>query len=323
MILRAFILLVAFLVAPIAAQAQHAHQMHRIGVLMHDGAPPGLLETFREGLQDLGYVEGKNVTIEMRDAAGENERLGALADELLRLEFDLILAVNTPSAQAAKKATATIPIVITRVADPVRSGLVPSLARPGGNLTGSSVMHTELSAKRIELLREILPDISRLAVLSNADNPGHTPQVAEMELASSQLGLEFLNLPVRGPNDFAGAFQAATEARAEALIVLDDTAFTNHCGQILKLAADHSLPVVSRYKDFADAGALIAYGPNLPALYRRAAYYTDRILKGTKPSDLPIEQPTRFDLIVNLKTAESLGLTIPPSVLIRADHVIE
>ena len=290
---------------------------------MYDGAPPGLLETFRAGLQDLGYIEGKNITVEMRDAAGQTEQLGALADELVRLEVDVILAVNTPAAQAAKKATATVPIVITRVANPVKSGLVSSLARPNGNVTGLSLMHTELSAKRIELLREILPGLSRLGVLSNADNPGHTPQVAEMELVSSQLGLDFLSFPVRGPSDLPRAFQDATRARAEALIVLDDTSFTNNRAQILKHAADHSLPVAARYKDFADAGALMAYGPNLPALYRRAADYTDRILKGTKPSDLPIEQPTRFDLVVNLKTAKSLGLTIPPSVLIRADEVIE
>jgi putative ABC transport system substrate-binding protein len=323
MIQKALILAVAFFVAPLFAQAQEASQTHRIGVLMYDGAPPGLLEAFREGLQDLGYVEGKNITIEMRDAAGKNEQLGALADELLGLDVAVILAVNTPAAQAAKKATATIPIVITRVADPVKSGLVSSLARPGGNVTGSSVMHTDLSAKRIELLREILPGLSRVVVLSNADNPGHTPQVAEMERASSELGLEFLSLPVRGPSDLPGAFQAATEAGAEALIVLDDTSFTNNRDQILELAADHGLPVVARYKDFADAGALIAYGPSLPALYRRAAYYTDKILKGAKPSDLPIDQPTRFELVVNLKAAKSLGLTMPRAVLMRADHVIE
>jgi putative ABC transport system substrate-binding protein len=323
MIQKALILAVAFFVAPLFAQAQEASQTHRIGVLMYDGAPPGLLEAFREGLQDLGYVEGKNITIEMRDAAGKNEQLGALADELLGLDVAVILAVNTPAAQAAKKATATIPIVITRVADPVKSGLVSSLARPGGNVTGSSVMHTDLSAKRIELLREILPGLARVVVLSNADNPGHTPQVAEMERASSELGLEFLSLPVRGPSDLPGAFQAATEAGAEALIVLDDTSFTNNRDQILELAADHGLPVVARYKDFADAGALIAYGPSLPALYRRAAYYTDKILKGAKPSDLPIDQPTRFELVVNLKAAKSLGLTMPRAVLMRADHVIE
>lgn len=320
---KTFILAVAFLVAPVVAQAQQASQVQRIGVLLHDGAPPGLLEAFREGLHALGYVEGKNITIELRNAAGNNERLGALADELLRLKVNVILAVNTPAAQAAKKATATTPIVITRVADPVESGLVPSLARPRGNVTGLSLMHTELSAKRIQLLREILPGISRVVVLFNADNLGQTPQIAEMELASSQLGLEFLPLPVRGPSDFPGAFQAATRARAEALFVLDDSAVTKHRGQILKLAANHSLPVVSRYKDFAEAGGLIAYGPSLPALYRRAAYYVDRILKGTKPSDLPIEQPAHFDLVVNLKTAKALGLTIPPSVLIRANQVIE
>jgi putative ABC transport system substrate-binding protein len=218
----------------------------------------------------LGYIEGESITVELRDAAGATERLGALADELVQLEVDVILAVNTTAAQAAKQATATIPIVINRVADPVKSGLVPSLAHPGGNVTGLSVMHTELSAKRIELLREILPELSLVVVVSNADNPGHTPQVAEMELATSQLGLEFLSLPIRGSSDLPGAFQDASRARAEALVVLDDTSFTNQRAQILELAAEHSLPVMARYKDFADAGALIAYGPSLPALYRRA-----------------------------------------------------
>jgi putative ABC transport system substrate-binding protein len=297
--------------------------MHRIGIFLYDGAPPGLLEAFHEGLRDLGYVEGKNITIELRDGAGKVEQLGALADELVQLEVDVIVTVNTPAAQAAKKATTTIPIVINRVADPVQSGLVTSLARPDANLTGLSVMHTEMSAKRIELLREVLPGLSRVVVLSNADNPGHTPQVAEMELVSAGLGLGFLSLAIHGPGDLPGAFQAATEAQAEALIVLDDTSFTNHRARILALAAEHALPVVSRYMDFAEAGALIAYGPSLPALYRRAADYTDRILKGARPGDLPIEQPTRFDLVVNLQTAKSLGLAIPPSVLVRADHVIE
>jgi putative ABC transport system substrate-binding protein len=184
-------------------------------------------------------------------------------------------------------------------------------------------MHTELSAKRIELLREILPGLSRVVVLSNANNPGHTPQVAEMEAASSQLGLEFVSLPIRESSELAETFAAAARTGAEAIIVLDDTAFTNNRAQILELAAQHALPVVSRYKDFADAGALIAYGPSLPAIYRRAADYTDKILKGVKPSDLPIEEPRRFDLVVNLKTARSLGLTVPTSVLVRADQVLE
>ena len=213
--------------------------------------------------------------------------------------------------------------MITRVADPVGSGLVPSLARPGGNVTGLSILPEGLAPKRIQLLTEILPGISRLVVLFNADNPGSALVLAETERASSQVGLQVLRLPVRGPSDFPGAFQAATRARAEALFVLDDTVVTKYRGQILKLATNHSLPVVSVYKDFAEAGGLLAYGPNLPAAYRRAAYYADRILKGAKPSDLPVEEPTQFDLVVNLKTAKALGLTIPPSVLLSANHVIE
>ncbi len=297
------------LVARLAAEAQQAGKVYRIGVLLHDGAPPGLLETFREELRQLGYLEGENIIIDLRNAAGMNERLSALADELLQLKVDLILAVNTPAAQAAKKATAAIPIVITRVGDPVKSGLVPSLSRPGGNVTGLSVNSPELGPKRIQLLREIVPGISRVAVLFDADNPSSTVHAAELERASSQLGLQFLRLPVRGRvSDFAGAFQAASRARAEALAVVDDTAITRHRGQILALAAHHSLPVVSIYKDFAEAGGLIAYGPNLQALYRRAAHYVDRILKGAKPSDLPIEEPTKFELVINLKTAKALGL---------------
>ena len=320
---RTLIFIVAFLVAAVVAQAQPASQVHRIGVLLHDGAPPGLLEAFREGLRELGYAEGKNIAIELRNAEGKNERLSALADELVRLKVEVILAVNTPSAHAAKKATKTIPIVMTRVADPVGSGLVPSLARPGGNVTGLSILPRGLAAKQIQLLREIVPSISRVVVLFNVDNPGTKFAVTEMEDASSQLGLQFLRLPARGPTDFPGAFQTATRARAGALFVLDDTTFTHERRQILKLAANHSLPVVSIYKDFAEAGGLLAYGPNLPAAYRRAAYYADRILKGAKPSDLPVEEPTQFDLVVNLKTAKALGLTIPPSVLLSANHVIE
>lgn len=323
MIRKTFILALAFLSAAVLAQAQQASKVHRVGVLLHDVAPPGLLEAFRQGLHELGYVEGKNITIELRNAAAKNERLSALADELLGLKVDVILAVNTPSAHAAKKATATIPIVITRVADPVKSGLVASLARPGGNVTGLSLLPEGLAAKKIQLIREILPGISRMAVLFNADNPGAILVLEETERAGSQAGLQVLRLPVRGPSEIPRAFQAVTRARAQALFVNDDAAVTKHRGQILNLAANHSLPVVSIYKDFAEAGGLIAYGPSLPALYRRAAHYVDRILKGAKPSDLPIEQPMYFDLVVNLKTAKALGLTIPPSVLLSANHVIE
>jgi putative ABC transport system substrate-binding protein len=322
---RAFIggLALGYLAGPVVAEAHPPVGVHRIGVLLHDGAPPGLLEAFRAELQELGYLEGKNVAIEIRDAAGNNARLNALAEEVVRLNVDLILAVNTPAAQAAKKATATIPVVITRVTDPVRSGLVASLARPGGNVTGLSFNNSEMAIKGLQVLREALPGISRVGILSNAGNPGHLPQVAAMESAGPQLRLEVLGLRVRVPGDLPEAFRSATRTRAEALFILDDTAITKHRGQIVKLAATHSLPLISRYKDFADAGGLIAYGPSLPAVYRRAAHYAARILKGTKPSDLPLEEPSQFDLVVNLKTAKMLALTIPPSVLVQATAIIE
>ena len=322
MIQQAIILIVALLGAVIVAQAQPAPHVHRIGILAHDMPPPGLLDTFREGLRELGYVEGQNLTIALRNAEGKNERLSALAAELVRLKVDVILAVNTPSAQAAKQATATVPIVITRIGDAVGAGLVPSLARPGGNVTGLSFDTHDLSLRRIQVLKEILPGISRVGVLVNADNPGAKLNLAEIEEVSAQLGLAFLLLPVQGPSDFPGAVQAATRARAEALVVFDDTAITQHRAQLLRLAAQHALPVASIYKDFAEVGGLIAYGPSLPALYRRAAYYVDRILQGAKPSELPIERPTTFELVINLKTAEALGLTIPPSLLFQATEVI-
>lgn len=316
-------LVVMIVAIPLVAEAEQAGRVYRIGVLSPEVPPPGLLEGFQEGLRELGYVEGRNITIELRNAGGKNERLAALADDLIRLKVDVILAVNTPAAQAAKNATATIPIVMTRIADPVKSGLVPSLSHPGGNLTGLTFIPNELGGKQLQLLKEILPRISRVAALWNADNPGSTIHVTEMEPAATQLGLQLLRLPVRAPSDFLGAFQAAAQGRAEALFVQDDAMVTKHRVQILNLAAKNSLPVISLYKDFPEAGGLIAYGASPPAIYRRAAYYVDRILKGAKPRDLPIEQPTKFDLVINLKTAKVLGLTIPPSVLFRADHVIE
>ena len=241
----------------------------------------------------------------------------------MRLKVDVILAVNTPSAQAAKQATATVPIVITRIADAVGAGLVPNLARPGGNVTGLSFDTHDLSLKRIQVLKEILPGISRVGVLVNADNTAAKLNLAEIEEVSAQLGLAFLPLPVRGPSDFPGALQAATREHVEALVVFDDTAITQHRAQLLRLAAQHALPVASIYKDFAEAGGLIAYGPSLPALYRRAVYYVDRILQGVKPSELPVERPTKFELVINLKTAEALGITISPTLLFQADEVIQ
>ncbi len=302
-----------------AARAQPA--AHRVGVLAQD-LQPGLLETFRDELHRLGYAD-KHIAIHVRDAAGRSDRLPALVDELLRLDVAAIIAVNTPAAQAAKKATSTVPIVIMRVADPVGQGLVASLGRPGGNVTGVSFMPDELGAKGVQLLHEALPKVTRVASLYKADNPGALVVVKETERRSLQLGLHFMRLPVRDSGDLPGAFQAAARARTEALFVMDDGAMTKLRKQVAELAARHSLPLVSIYRDFAEAGGFIAYGPNLTASYRRGAVYLDRILKGAKPADLPVEQPTTLDLAINLRTAKGLGLTVPPSILLRADHIIE
>ena len=318
---------------PLATRAQQAERIYRIGVLAPEVPPPGLLETFQDELRALGYVEGKNVAIESRHAGGKNERLATLADELVRLGMDIILAVNTQAAQAAKKATATIPIVITRVTDPVKTGLVDSFARPGGNITGMSNMLEAINAKRLQLLKEILPGLAHVAVLWDIGNPGATVVVDDMETVSARLGLDMLRVPVHGPADFPGAFDVAVRGRAQALIIFDDALITKHRVELLDLAMRHTLPIVSLdaahaaivslYKPTAEAGALITYGPNTPAMYRRAAYYVDRILKGAKPGDLPIEQPTKFDLFINGKTAKALGLTIPESLLALADEVIQ
>ncbi len=312
----------ALFAAPLVGKAQPASPANRIGILAQD-LQPGLLDNFRAGLHDLGYDEGKNISIEVRNAAGRNDRLAEFAAELLRLKVDVILAVNTPAAEAAAKATTTVPIIVMRVADPIKSGLIASLARPGGNVTGLSFMPDVLGAKGVEMLRDTLPEIARVGALYRGDNPGAVIVVDETERRCAQAGLHFLRLPVRDPGDFAGAFDKAAGARIEAIFVMDDGALTKRRRDILDLALRHSLPVVSIYRDFAVAGGLFAAGPSLPALYRRGAYFVDRILKGAAPADLPVEQPTKFDFVVNLKTAKALGITIPRLVLVRADEVIE
>jgi ABC-type uncharacterized transport system substrate-binding protein len=319
---RTFLIGTLLLAVPLAARAQQAKSAHRIGILAQD-LQPGLLETFRDELRKLGYVEGSGISIELRNAAGHNERLPILVEELLRLEVDVIVAINTPAVQAAKNATRTVPVVMMRVADPVKSGLVASLAHPGGNVTGLSFMPDALGPKGVELLRETLPKISRMAALYQGDNTGAVAIVNEVERKGEQMGLKFVCLPVHDPNDYAGAFEAASRARSEALFVMDDGAITKHRRQILDLAAKHFLPVVSIYRDFAESGGLIAYGPSLDVVYRRAAAYVDMLLKGEVASDLPVEQPTKFDLVINLKTAKALGITIPQTVLLRADEVIQ
>jgi putative ABC transport system substrate-binding protein len=319
-----FFALLAFGVAasPLAVLAQQLNSARRIGILAQD-LQPGLFETFRDELRRLGYVEGSGITIELRNAAGHNERLPSLVDELLRLQVEVIVAVNTPAAQVARNATRTVPIVMMRVADPVKSGLVASLARPGGNVTGLSFMPDALGPKGVELLREMLPKISRMAALYQGDNAGAVVIVDEVVRKGEQLGLGFVRLPVHGPSDYAGAFEAASRARAEAVFVMDDGAITKHRQQILALAAKDRLPVVSIYRDFAESGGLIAYGPSLDAIYRRAAAYVAMLLKGRVAQELPIEQPTKFDLVINLKAAKALGITIPQAILLRADDVIQ
>jgi putative ABC transport system substrate-binding protein len=321
--LGALALALAVLATPLVVGAQGAKEVYRIGVLSPEVPPPGVLEGFREALHELGYVEGKTITIESRHAGGRKERLAAMAEELVRLKVDAILAVNTAAAQAAKNATAVIPIVITRVADPVRTGLVPSFSRPGGNITGLSFQPEALSGKRLELLKEALPGVSSVAVLWYAPNPGATIIAEEMEPGSVQLGVRLLRLPVQGPSDFVAAFETAARGRAGALIVVDDAFITRHRVQILQLAAKHSLPVFSQFMPFVEGGGLMAYGPSVRQMYRRAAHYVDKILRGAKPADLPIEQPTQYELVINLKKAKAMGLMIPQSLLIRADHVVE
>jgi putative tryptophan/tyrosine transport system substrate-binding protein len=321
---REFIILLGGMAtAPLRASAQRPSKVYRIGVLTPESAPPGLLEGFEEGLRELGYVRGQNIFFEERNAQGDYQHLPVLANELVSLKVDVILAVNTPAVQAAKKVTTTIPIVITRVANPVKTGLVQSLAKPGGNVTGMSFFPDDLSGKRLELLKEVLPSASRVAVFSNPGNVGVDLIISGMEAPSRQLDIDLLVLPVNGPGGFVGAFEAAKNAGAQALVVVDDAFITKHRAEIVDFAGKHSLPVFALWKTFAEAGALMAYGASTPPIYRRAAYYVDRILKGANPADLPIEQPIKFELVINLKTAKALGLEIPITLLARADEVIE
>jgi len=308
---------------PTAAYAQQSTApAHRIAVLAQD-LQPGLLETFREELHKLGYVEGSSIIIELRNAAGRNDLLPAFTEELLRLKVEVIIAVNTPAAQAAKNATQTIPVVMMRVADPVRSGLVASLSHPGGNVTGLSFMPEALGPKGVELLHEMLPKITHIGAIFQGNNPGAVIIIDDVQRKGEQIGLNLMRLPVKDEHDLAGAFETAANAKVEALFVMDDGAMTEQRQRILELAAKQKLPVVSIYRDFAKSGGLIAYGPNLDDVYRRAAVYVDKLMKGSTAPSLPVEQPVNFYLAVNLKTAKALGLTIPSSVLVRADELIE
>jgi putative ABC transport system substrate-binding protein len=316
-------LALGFLAAPLAAEAQQAAKVARIGWV--SGGSPCFrdCEAFRQGLRDLGYVEGRDVVIEIR-AYGKNvDRLPALMTDLVALKVDVIVVTSTPSARAAKQATTTIPIVFTSVGDPVASGLVTSLRRPGGNVTGFSVVAQELVGKWLELLKQAVPDVSRVALLVNADDRGKNDRLEAAAVAARALAVQLQVVEARSPAEFDGAFSDMTRARAGALAVLPTPMFTIERRRLVDLAAKHRLPTMFPYNEFVDAGGLMAYGPNLVDLSRRAATYVDKILKGAKPADLPVEQPTKFELVINMRTAKALGLTIPPSLLLRADQVIE
>jgi putative ABC transport system substrate-binding protein len=278
---------------------------------------------FRQGLRELGYVEGQNTTIEYRWADGKEERLSDLALELVRLKVDVLASHGVLATQAAKRASSTIPIVCFACGDAVSVGLVASLARPGGNITGLTVLAPEVSGKRVELLKEVVPGLSRLAVLWNSDNPVSKPEFKEAEAAAQSGGLQLQSVSVTNPKDFARAFNLMKTDGAQALIVLSDAMLFGNRKQIADHAAAIQLPAISYTGEFAKSGALMGYGPDLQALATRAAFYVDKILKGAKPGDLPIEQPAKFELVINLKTAKALGLTVPHSVLQRADELIE
>jgi putative ABC transport system substrate-binding protein len=322
----ALTLAVALLAAPLAAGAQQPGNVPRIGWL---GGPTresaeAFTREFRQGLKDLGWVEGQNILIEWRFAGGRAERLPELAAELVRLRVDLIVAPSTPTAVAAKNATTTIPIVMVAPADPVELGLVASLARPGGNITGlTSMIGQEIAGKQFELLKEAVPKVSRMAVLWNPATPGNALALREAENAARALGVEPQVLEARSPDDFEGAFAAMSRKRAGALLVLADVMFTTHRRRLAALAATSRLPAMYGTRQFVDDGGLVSYGYNTFDNFRRAAAYVDKILKGAKPRDLPIERPTRFELVINRKTAKALGLTIPAALLARADQVID
>jgi ABC-type uncharacterized transport system substrate-binding protein len=322
----ALALVLSFVATPCVVEAQGPGRVPRVG-LLYTGAPPPessrAIEAFRRGLRELGYVEGRTILLEYRWAAeGRSDLLPGLAADLARLGVDVIVAQTGVHAEAARRATSTIPIVFGAVSDPVEYGLVASLARPGGNVTGSSLLAPAVAGKLMDLLKEAVPKASSVTALTYAQDRG-TANRREVEAAAKHLGVQLQLLEVRDAKELDRAFLATTAARTHAVITLPSPFFANQRGRVAELALKHRLPAVSMETGFAEAGGLLSYGPNVPDLHRRAASYVDRILKGAKPADLPVEQPTSFELVVNLRTAKALGLTIPPAVLARADRVIQ
>jgi putative tryptophan/tyrosine transport system substrate-binding protein len=319
-------LTLSMLVLPFLAVAQPVEQVHRIGMLRGGSAqePERSVEAFQQGLRDLGWVEGQNLVIAYRWAEGQDERLPDLAAELVRLPVEVIVAGGPPAIRAAQHATRTIPIVMTGTADPVGEGFVASLAQPEGNITGVSLLMMELPGKRLELLKEIVPQSTRVAVLAHPAFAVNTLYLRNLTVAAQALGLHLHVVEVRRADELDAAFTAITRAGADALMVLSDPALMDSLlGRVAALAATHRLPAMYNWKMYVEAGGLMSYGPSLPERHRRAATYVDKILKGAKPADLPVEQPTQFELLINLKTAKALGITVPPSLLLLADEVIQ
>src|SRR5262250_2860160 len=325
---RGFIVAVGaggLLAAPLIGEAQQASKVYRIGFLSGSSAVAArpYVEQFLLGLRELGYVEGQSIIIEYRWAEGHQDRLPQLASDVARIAPDLIVAATSPSAMAARNATASIPIVMVNVGDPVALGLAASLARPGKNLTGLTSFNPELAGKRLALLKELVPEVTRIAILFNSRNPSATHWLKGMEAVAPTLAVQLQLLSITGPDDVPTAFRDAMKGRAGAIIVGSDQVVNLQTAQISALALKNRLPTMFDARVFMDAGGLMAYGVDLIARYRRAATYVGKILKGARPGDLPIEEPTKFELVINLKTAKALGLTIPPSMLARADEVIE
>src|SRR5438093_8277535 len=318
-------ILVTFSMCAAVAQGQQPKKVPRIGFLTSQSLSTlsDRIEALRQGLRELGYVEGKNIVIEWRYAEGKPDRLPVLAAELVRLKVDVIVTAGPASTRPAKEATSTIPIVMGFDNDPVGNGFVASLARPGGNITGLSTLAPEISGKQLELLKEIVPRLSRVAALGNSNEPGNPQALREVEVAAGAFGVQLQHLDVRDPKDIETAFRAASKGRADAVLVLTSPVFASQRTQIVNLAAKSRVPAIYWRSDFVEAGGLMSYGTSQNDLDRRAAIYVDKILKGAKPADLPVEQPTKFEFIINLKAAKQIGLTIPPNVLARADKVIK
>ena len=320
-----FIITLGILLGSLAARAQQTDNVYRIGFLGNSTAAleANLVGPFREGLRDLGYVEGRNILIEYRWAEGKYDRFPALIGELLALKVAVIVTAGTPATLAVKKATTSVPVVVAAVGDPVGTGIVPSLRHPGGNITGLTAISTEMDAKRLELLREVAPSVSYIAVLWNAANPLQVLDEKQVQAAAQVLRMRVLSLGVKTEEEIKSALAVMARERPDALLVLTDRLFLHHRALIMDFATRHRLPGVHAYRELVEAGGLMSFGPSYADMHKRAAYFVDRILKGAKPGDLPVERPRTFELVINLKVAKALGLTIPQSVLLRGTEIIQ